>query len=167
VCAWVGNQQSHGVVTTRVRTNVVQSLHHQRRDLHQSIYPLPLRRSGLILLSGTMLGQMDHSLGTQNYSVILSQPIYANNYIYALGVYDDEVRQKKSAPLMAILIAGHIFLVFISPPGEVTIVMYFMKVMGRLYFTTNFDAMKECDALESNKTIAGCEFARNIPNTTS
>jgi hypothetical protein len=53
MCAWVGNQQSRGVVTARVRTDVVQSLHHQRRDLHQSTYPVPLGRSGLILLSGS------------------------------------------------------------------------------------------------------------------
>jgi hypothetical protein len=67
---------------------------------------------------------------------------------------------------MAILIVGHICLVFISPPSELTIMVYFMMVMGRLCFITNFDDMKECNALESNKTVAGCEFARNIPNTT-
>jgi hypothetical protein len=38
VCAWVGNQRSRGVVTVRVRIDVVRSLHHQRRDLHQSTY---------------------------------------------------------------------------------------------------------------------------------
>jgi hypothetical protein len=38
VCAHVGNQQSRGVVTTRVRTDAVWSLYHQRRDLHQSTY---------------------------------------------------------------------------------------------------------------------------------
>jgi hypothetical protein len=38
MCAWVGNQRSRGVVTTRVRTDVVRSLHHQRRDLHQLTY---------------------------------------------------------------------------------------------------------------------------------
>jgi hypothetical protein len=37
-------------------------------------------------------GQLDSSLGAQNYSVILPQPIHAKNYIYALGVRDDEVR---------------------------------------------------------------------------
>jgi hypothetical protein len=39
VCARVGNQWSCGVVTARIRTDVVRSLHHQRRDLHQSTYP--------------------------------------------------------------------------------------------------------------------------------
>jgi hypothetical protein len=74
---------------------------------------------------------------------------------------------KKSIPLMAILIAGHICLVFISPLGELTIRVYFVMVIGRLCFATNFDAMKECDAPESNRIVAGCEFVRNIPNTTS
>jgi hypothetical protein len=74
---------------------------------------------------------------------------------------------KKSTPLMAILIIGHICLVFISPPDELTIMVYFMMVMDRLCFATNFDDMKECDPLESNKTVAVCEFVRNIPNTTS
>jgi hypothetical protein len=39
MCARVGNQWSRGVVTARVRTDAVWSLHHQRRDLHQSTYP--------------------------------------------------------------------------------------------------------------------------------
>jgi hypothetical protein len=39
MCARVGNQRSHGVVTARVRTNAVWSLRHQHRDLHQSTYP--------------------------------------------------------------------------------------------------------------------------------
>jgi hypothetical protein len=51
MCARVGNQRSRGVVTARVRTDAVRSLRHQRRDLHQSTYPVPLGRSGLILLS--------------------------------------------------------------------------------------------------------------------
>jgi hypothetical protein len=68
---------------------------------------------------------------------------------------------------MAILIAEHICLVFISPPGELTSMVYFMMVIGRLCFATNFDDMMECDSLESNKIVAGREFARNIANTTS
>jgi hypothetical protein len=55
VCAWVGNQRSHGVVTAQVRTDAVRGLHHQRRDLHQSTYPIPLRRLGLILLLSSLL----------------------------------------------------------------------------------------------------------------
>jgi hypothetical protein len=57
VCARVGNQRSCGVVTARVRTDAVRSLHHQRRDLHQSTYPVPLGRSGLILLSYAIIKQ--------------------------------------------------------------------------------------------------------------
>jgi hypothetical protein len=68
---------------------------------------------------------------------------------------------------MAILIAGYLCLVFISPPGELTIMVYFMIVMGRLCFATNVEDMKECEVLESIKIVVGCEFARNIPNTTS
>jgi hypothetical protein len=56
---------------------------------------------------------------------------------------------------MALLIDDHICLVFISPPSELTIMVYFTMVMGRLYFATNLDPTKECDALESNKTVVG------------
>jgi hypothetical protein len=51
MCAWVGNQRRRGVVTAQVQTDAVRSLRHQRRDLHQLTYPIPLGRSGLILLS--------------------------------------------------------------------------------------------------------------------
>jgi hypothetical protein len=68
---------------------------------------------------------------------------------------------------MAILIARHICLVFISPPGELTSMVYFMMAIGILCFVTNVDDMKECDTPESNKIATGCEFAGNIPNTTS
>jgi hypothetical protein len=74
---------------------------------------------------------------------------------------------RKSTPLMAILIARHIYVVFISALGELTSMAYFKMVIGRLFFATNFDNMKECNALESNKIVAGCEFARNVPSTTS
>jgi hypothetical protein len=39
--------------------------------------------------------------------------------------------------------------------------------MGSWCLNTNDDDIKECDAPESNKTVAWCELARNIPNTTS
>jgi hypothetical protein len=64
---------------------------------------------------------------------------------------------RKSTPLMAI----------ISHPGELTSMVYFMMAMDKLCFATNFDDMKECDAPESNKIVARCEFVTNIPNTTS
>jgi hypothetical protein len=68
---------------------------------------------------------------------------------------------------MLILTAGHICLVLISPPGELTSMVCFMVIIGRLYYATKLDDMNECDAPESNKTVAGCELARNIPNITS
>jgi hypothetical protein len=39
MCARVGNQRGRGVVTVRIRTDAVRSLHHQHRDLYQSTYP--------------------------------------------------------------------------------------------------------------------------------
>jgi hypothetical protein len=45
--------------------------------------------------------------------------------------------------------------------------VYFMIAMGSWCLTTNDDDIKECDAPESNKTVAGCELARSIPNTMS
>jgi hypothetical protein len=73
----------------------------------------------------------------------------------------------KSTPLMVILMGGHISLVHISPLGELTSMVCFMFAIGRLYFATKLDVMNQCDALESNKIVAGCELVRNIPNTTS
>jgi hypothetical protein len=66
---------------------------------------------------------------------------------------------------MLILMAGHICLVLISPPGELTSMVCFMVAINILCFPTKLDVMNECDAPESNKTIAGCELARNICHT--
>jgi hypothetical protein len=74
---------------------------------------------------------------------------------------------RKSTPLMLILTTRHICLVLISPPGELTSMVCFMFAIGRLCFATKLDVMNECDTPESNKTVAGCEVASNIPNTTS
>jgi hypothetical protein len=68
---------------------------------------------------------------------------------------------------MVILIVGHICFVRISPPGELTSMACFMIVMGSWCLTTNDDDIKECDAPESNKTVAGSELIGNIPNATS
>jgi hypothetical protein len=57
---------------------------------------------------------------------------------------------RKSTPLILILTAGHICLVFISSPGELTSMVCFMVAISRLCFATKFDVMNECDALESN-----------------
>jgi hypothetical protein len=42
-----------------------------------------------------------------------------------------------------------------------------IECMGMPCFATNSAEIKECDAPESNKTDAGAELMRNIPNTTS
>jgi hypothetical protein len=68
---------------------------------------------------------------------------------------------------MLILMAGHICLVLISPPGELTGMVCFMFAISRLCFVTKLDVMNECDALELNKIVAGCELVRNIPSTSS
>jgi hypothetical protein len=41
-----------------------------------------------------------------------------------------------------------------------------MVAIGRLCFAIKLDVMNECGAPESNKIVAGCELARNIPSTT-
>jgi hypothetical protein len=68
---------------------------------------------------------------------------------------------------MAILTVGHIYFILISPLGELTSMVCFIIDMGRWYFATNSDDIKKCDAPESNKTIARCELAKNIPSTMS
>jgi hypothetical protein len=79
VYARVGNQRSYGVVTARVRTDAVRSLRHQRRDLHQSTYSVPLERSGLILLSWTARRKCTRAvrgLARESYmSCVLSFPL--------------------------------------------------------------------------------------------
>jgi hypothetical protein len=62
MCARVGNQRSRGVVTTGVQTDAVRSLHHQHQDLHQSTYPIPLKRLGLILLSTSIRIWVSHEV---------------------------------------------------------------------------------------------------------
>jgi hypothetical protein len=42
-----------------------------------------------------------------------------------------------------------------SPPGELTSLGCFITDMGRWSFATNVDDIKEWDAPESNKTVAG------------
>jgi hypothetical protein len=64
----------------------------------------------------------------------------------------------KSTPLVLILMAGHVSLVVISPPGE-------LKRM--VCFATTLDVMNECHAPELNKTVVGCDLVRNIPKTAS
>jgi hypothetical protein len=42
-----------------------------------------------------------------------------------------------------------------------------MELMGTSYFATNYSIINECDAPESNRTVAGTELIRNVPSTTS
>jgi hypothetical protein len=70
MCSWVGNQQSRGVVTSRVRTDAVRSLRRQHRDLYQLTYPIPLERSGLILLLGL---EIFSALSRQPFLILWSQ----------------------------------------------------------------------------------------------
>ena len=74
---------------------------------------------------------------------------------------------RKSTPLILRLTVRHKRLVLISPPGELTNMVQSMVAIGKLYFATKLADMNECDAPESNRIIAGCEFAKNIPYTTS
>jgi hypothetical protein len=65
---------------------------------------------------------MNISLGTKNYSIILPQPIHAK--IISMPRESLMMRfNKKSTLLIAILIVGHISLAFISPLGELTIMV--------------------------------------------
>ena len=52
-------------------------------------------------------------------------------------------------PLILRLTAAHNRLVLILPPGELTNMVQSMDAMGKLYFATKLDDMKECDAPES------------------
>jgi hypothetical protein len=106
------------------------------------------------------------SFGTQNDSIVLSQPIHVKDNVYALGIQNDKVCQE-FYPLMVILTDRHICFILISPPGELTSMVCFIIDMGRWHLATNADEIKECDAPESNKIVAGCELAKNIPSTTS
>jgi hypothetical protein len=62
---------------------------------------------------------------------------------------------KKSTPLMIILTAGPICCVLMSPPGRLTSMGCFIIDMARWCFATNANDIKEWDAPESNKTVAG------------
>jgi hypothetical protein len=74
----VGNQRSRGVVTAQVQTDAIQSLRDQRRDLHQSTYPVSLGRSGLILLSASTSRR--HRPGVAGLHQIWAFFLYAGSY---------------------------------------------------------------------------------------
>ena len=61
---------------------------------------------------------------------------------------------------MMSLTLGHINDALISPPGELTSIVFFIVCMSMA-------DIKECDAPESNKTEAEWELTGNVPITTS
>jgi hypothetical protein len=53
-----------------------------------------------------------------------------------------------------------------SDPGVRVIQGNFSSTVGILCFLVKLDDMNECDALESNNTIASTELTKNSPSTT-
>ena len=53
-----------------------------------------------------------------------------------------------------------------SPPGVRVNKGVFSSTVGILCLSTKFDDMNECDAPESNNTVARVEMTRNSPRTT-
>jgi len=53
------------------------------------------------------------------------------------------------------------------PPGEFTSMEFFSAQSGMLCTLTNAWEMKECEAPESNSTVAGMELMLNVPIITS
>ena len=65
------------------------------------------------------------------------------------------------------LAAKHIQFAFNSPPGEFTNMGFFITHTGMPCFFMKVYSMKECEALESKRTIAEFELTGNVPITTS
>jgi hypothetical protein len=53
------------------------------------------------------------------------------------------------------------------PPGEFTSIEFFMAHKGILCVLTNAYDMKECDAPESKRIVAGVEWTSKVPSITS
>ena len=62
---------------------------------------------------------------------------------------------------MALVHSSHV------SPGEFTSIALGMEQSGMEYLAMYCVDMKVCDAPESNKTDAGAELTKNIPNTAS
>jgi hypothetical protein len=92
MCAQVGNQWSCGVVTARVRTDAVRSLRHQRRDLRQSTYLIPLKRSGLILLSYNLWNRfkLESSLNFKGVQTLWKKSCKFNKILSWLDLHNCE-----------------------------------------------------------------------------
>jgi hypothetical protein len=69
--------------------------------------------------------------------------------------------------MICIFTPRHWYTALIFPPGEFTNMELGMVHRGMEYLATYSAEMNVCDAPESNKTDAGAELTRNIPNTTS
>jgi hypothetical protein len=74
---------------------------------------------------------------------------------------------KNSTPLIRMLTIEHTCLASISPLGELTIIQFFSTDNGRLYSHTKLATTNECDAPESNNTIALLSLTRIVPMITS
>ena len=74
---------------------------------------------------------------------------------------------RNSTPLKRIFTRGHPKKHLMSPPGDWVIRGFFSKTVGMPCFAANFDDMNECDAPESNNTVAGAELIMKLPRTTS
>src|SRR5436190_24072992 len=72
-----------------------------------------------------------------------------------------------STPLILSFNLRHAYLDSILPPGVSTNIVNFINDVGKLYFVTKLDDMKECVAPQSNRTIIGLELMVNIPSTIS
>jgi len=74
---------------------------------------------------------------------------------------------QNSLPIICIFTPRHWYLALIFPLGELTSMELGMVHNGMEYLAMYSAEIKDCDAPESNKTDAGAELTRNIPNTTS
>ena len=73
----------------------------------------------------------------------------------------------KSTPLKVRLAEGQQCAAGIDPPGEFTSIWVFIAIKGMLCVLTNAYEIKECEALESKRTLAGIELMLNVPIITS
>jgi hypothetical protein len=72
-----------------------------------------------------------------------------------------------SLPIICIFTPRHRYTALIFPPGEFTSMELGMVHKGMEYLATYSAEINVCDTPELNKTDAGAELMRNIPNTTS
>ncbi|PUZ70000.1 hypothetical protein GQ55_2G182800 [Panicum hallii var. hallii] len=73
---------------------------------------------------------------------------------------------RNSTPLKLILTHGQPNRQLMSPPGVRVNRGVFSSTVGILCFSTKLEDMNECDAPESNSTVARAELTRYSPSTT-